>query len=137
MTAKRFELMSNDEVIIDNCSIADDGGKQTYWIVEYGQRIKVVELLNKLYEEKEQLKAQLKNIEDDFEISYTEKPGHFDKDKLYVKDTHTKIHLNNRNLFIEVYIPHVNEFFRFKYTITGKSLMREFIEDYNSKGDVE
>ena len=48
MTGKRFELMSDDEVIIDNCSIADDGGKQTYWTVEYGQRVKLVELLNEL-----------------------------------------------------------------------------------------
>ena len=63
MTAKRFELMSDDEVIIDNCSIADDGGKQTYWIVEYGQRVKVVELLNELHEENEQLKKELSDCQ--------------------------------------------------------------------------
>lgn len=63
MTAKRFELMFDDEVIIDNCSIADDGGKQIYWIVEYGQRVKVVELLNELHEENEYLRHQLISLD--------------------------------------------------------------------------
>ena len=54
MTAKRFRLL--DETIIDNKKVADDGGKQTYWIVEYGQRVKVVELLNGLHEENIQLR---------------------------------------------------------------------------------
>ena len=61
MTAKRFKLMSNDEVIIDNCSIADDGGKQTYWVISYGQRVKLVELLNELHEEKEYWKGNACN----------------------------------------------------------------------------
>ena len=54
MTEKRFVL--EDEVIIDNNSIADDGGKQLYWTVEYVQRQKLVDLMNTLAEENEQLK---------------------------------------------------------------------------------
>ena len=102
----------------------------------YGNKL-LSELLNKLSEENEQLKQQLKNIEDSFKFSCTENHTDFNKDKLIIKDTHTKIHLDNKNLFIEVYIPQFDEFYRFKYTITGKSLMREFIEDYNPKGDLE
>lgn len=56
MTEKRFVL--EDEVIIDNNSIADDGGKQLYWTVEYVQRQKLVDLLNTLVEENEQLKDE-------------------------------------------------------------------------------
>ena len=63
MTDKRFELMSDDEVIIDNCSIVDDGGKQTYWIVEYGQRVKVVELLNELHEENQSSKEFIEQLQ--------------------------------------------------------------------------
>lgn len=97
----------------------------------------IADLLNGLADENEQLKEQLKSIEDGFEFSCTENHTEFDKDKLIVKDTHTKIHLDGRYLFIEVYIPQIDEFYRFKYTITGKSLMREFIENYNPKGDLE
>lgn len=97
----------------------------------------VCEMLNDYADENEQLKEQLKSIEDDFELSYTEKLGHFNKDKLIVKDTHTKIYLDGRNLFIEVYIPQINEYYRFKYSVTGRNLMREFIENYNSNGDLE
>lgn len=57
MTAKRFILL--DETIVDNEEVADDGGKQIYWTVEYVQRVKLVELLNELAEENKQLKAQL------------------------------------------------------------------------------
>lgn len=59
MTAKRFELMANDEVIIDNCSIADDGSKQTYWAVEYVQRVKLVELLNELHSQNKRLEEKI------------------------------------------------------------------------------
>ena len=100
-------------------------------------RVDVVNLLNGLYEENKQLKQQLKSIKDGFEFSYTENHTEFDKDKLIVIDTHTKIHLNNRNLFIKVYIPQFDDFYHFKYTITGRSLMKEFIENYNSNGDLE
>ena len=62
MTVKRFTLL--DETIIDNEKVADDGGKEIYWIVEYVQRVKLVELLNELHEENEQLKTQLQNTSD-------------------------------------------------------------------------
>lgn len=44
MTEKRFELL--DETIFDNQKQAEDGGRVTYWIVEYQQRQELVELLN-------------------------------------------------------------------------------------------
>lgn len=52
---KRFIL--DDDVILDNNSIADDGGRNLYWVVEYVQRQKLVDLLNELAEEKEELKS--------------------------------------------------------------------------------
>jgi len=48
MTEKRFTLFDDGETIIDNESVADDGGKEIYWTVEYVQVVKLVELLNKL-----------------------------------------------------------------------------------------
>ena len=45
---KRFTLFDDGETIIDNESVADDGGKEIYWTVEYVQVVKLVELLNKL-----------------------------------------------------------------------------------------
>ena len=44
MTEKRFELL--DETIFDNQKQAEDGGRVTYWVVEYQQRQELVELLN-------------------------------------------------------------------------------------------
>lgn len=44
MNEKRFELL--DETIFDNQKQAEDGGRVTYWIVEYQQRQELVELLN-------------------------------------------------------------------------------------------
>ena len=44
MSEKRFELL--DETIFDNQKQAEDGGRVTYWIVEYQQRQELVELLN-------------------------------------------------------------------------------------------
>ena len=44
MTENRFELL--DETIFDNQKQAEDGGRVTYWIVEYQQRQELVELLN-------------------------------------------------------------------------------------------
>ena len=44
MSEKRFELL--DETIFDNQKQAEDGGRVTYWIVEYQQRQELVDLLN-------------------------------------------------------------------------------------------
>ena len=44
MNEKRFELL--DETIFDNQKQAEDGGRVTYWIVEYQQRQELVDLLN-------------------------------------------------------------------------------------------
>ena len=44
MNEKRFELL--DETIFDNQKQAEDGGRVTYWVVEYQQRQELVELLN-------------------------------------------------------------------------------------------
>ena len=60
MTEKRFVL--EDEVIIDNTSIADDGGRQLYWTVEYVQRQKLVDLMNTLAEENKQLKMGIDSL---------------------------------------------------------------------------
>ena len=80
-----------------------------------------------LKQENEELKKQLKSREDGFIFSCTKNYTEFDKDKLVVEDTHTKIRLDGKNLFIEVYIPQIDEFYRFKYTVTGKVLRRGFI----------
>ena len=44
MSEKRFELL--DETIFDNQKQAEDGGRVTYWVVEYQQRQELVDLLN-------------------------------------------------------------------------------------------
>ena len=54
MTEKRFTL--EYEAIVDNETLADDGGRQLYWTVEYIQLEKLVELLNSLNDENEQLR---------------------------------------------------------------------------------
>ena len=56
---KRFILFHDGETIIDNESIADDGGKEIYWTVEYIQLVKLVELMNELAEENKELKKEL------------------------------------------------------------------------------
>ena len=62
MNEKRFIL--EDEVIIDNDSVADDGGRELYWTFEYIQRQRLVELMNSLNDENEQLKQELQRIYD-------------------------------------------------------------------------
>ena len=57
---KRFIL--DDDVILDNNSIADDGGRNLYWVVEYVQRQKLVDLLNELHEENTRLRQCLNEI---------------------------------------------------------------------------
>jgi len=63
MSEKRFELL--DETIFDNQKQAEDGGRVTYWVVEYQQRQELVDLLNELNDESEQLKEQLQLIRKD------------------------------------------------------------------------
>ena len=63
MTEKRFTLFDDGETIFDNETFEEDGGRQSYWTVEYVQVVKLVELLNKLHEENEQLKQQIKELE--------------------------------------------------------------------------
>ena len=88
---------------------------------------------NRLEKENEQLKQQLQKIRDNFEVSITQNHVEFNKDKIYIKDMNTELRLNGENLFVEVYIPQIKEYYRFKYIVTGRDVMREFIKDYNLK----
>lgn len=93
----------------------------------------IVDLLNCLNDENEQLKQQLKSIEDSFKFSYTENHIEFNKDKLEVEDTHTELTLKDGKLYISVFIPQLNEYVKFFYLVTGRKMEREFI---NYNGDV-
>ena len=90
-------------------------------------------LLNELHEENNQLKQQLKSIEDSFKFSCTENHIEFNKDKLKIEDTHTEITLKDGKLYISVFIPQLNEYVKFFYLVTGRKMEREFI---NYDGDV-
>ena len=59
-------------------------------------------------------KQQLQKIQDSFELNVTQNYEEFNKDKLYIKDNNTKLCLDGANLFIEVYSPQINEYYRFK-----------------------
>lgn len=63
--AERFTLL--DETIFDNEKQAEDGGRVTYWVVEYGQRQRLVELLNEQQNTIEKQKRLIKS--QDAEIS--------------------------------------------------------------------
>ena len=93
----------------------------------------LVEEVNALYEENEELKQQIKSIEDSFKFSYTENHFEFNKDKLKVEDTHTELTLKDGKLCISVFIPQLNEHVKFFYLVTGRKMEREFI---NYDGDV-
>lgn len=80
-----------------------------------------------LEEENEQLKKELKSIEDSFKFSYTENHIEFNKDKLKVEDTHTELTLKDGKLYISVFIPQLNEYVKFFYWVTGRKMEREFI----------
>ena len=86
-----------------------------------------------LEEGNEQLKQQLKSIEDSFKFSCTENHIEFNKDKLKVEDAHTEITLKDGKLCISVFIPQLNEYVKFFYLVTGRKMEREFI---NYDGDV-
>ena len=87
----------------------------------------VVNILNELSDENEQLKQQLKNIEDSFKFSCTENHIEFNKDTLKVEDTHTELTLKDGKLCISVFIPQLNEYVKFFYLVTGRKMGREFI----------
>ena len=57
MSDERFELL--DETIFDNQKQAEDGGRVTYWVVEYQQRQELVELLNSQNREINTLKQRI------------------------------------------------------------------------------
>ena len=84
-------------------------------------------------EENNQLKQQLKSIEDNFKFSCTENHFEFNKDEIKVEDTHTEITLKDGKLCISVFIPQLNEYVKFFYLVTGRKMEREFI---NYDGDV-
>ena len=84
-------------------------------------------------EENEQLKQQLKSIEDSFKFSCTENHFEFNNDEIKVEDTHTEITLNNGKLSITVYKTQLNEDDKYLYWITERKMEREFI---NYDGDV-
>ena len=94
----------------------------------------LIDKVNALYEENEELKQQLKSIEDGFKFICTENHIEFNKDKLKVEDTHTEITLKDGKLYISVFIPQLNEYVKFFYLVTGRKMEREFI---NYDGDME
>lgn len=137
MTEKRFTI-EKSSIVEDGFFICDNTGKFSFPTTkDKSDLIMYVKHLNKLNNENEQLKQELQKIQDDFELNWTQNRVEFNKDKLYIKDTNTEICLDDRNLSIRVRIPSLNEYYLFKYIVTGRSLMREFVEKYSSKGDVE
>ena len=57
---QRFKL--ENEVFIDTKSTSEDGGKQTYWIIEYKQRKQLLNRINELANENEVLKTENKRM---------------------------------------------------------------------------
>ena len=160
MTEKRFKLKDYG---YDGWAVEDTTGEifENDYIEDMSDQ-QVVDTLNELHEENqslkfqlgecrnnklfsrrqlekenEQLKQELQEIQDGFELNWTQNRVEYNKDKLYIKDTNTEICLNGTNLSIRTHIPSLNEYYQFKYKVTGRSLMKEFIEKYNSKSDDE
>ena len=102
-------------------------------IVKVFNNERLEELLNELHEENEELKQQLEGIENCFKFSCTENRLEFDKDEIKIEDTHTELILKDGKMYISVFVPQINECFKFFYVVTGRRLMRKLIED----GDVE
>ena len=141
MIEKRFVCYFDD--ILKKWCVQNTNSLDMHYVANEQMGAEFAHLLN-LYQqtldnvEKEnwQLKKQLQKIQDSFEVSWTQNYIEFDKDKLYIKDNNIEIRLDDRNLFIEVYIPQTDEYYRFRYIVTGRSSeMREFIKNYNSSGD--
>ena len=86
MNEKRFELL--DETIFDNQKQAEDGGRVTYWVVEYQQRQELVELLNELNDENKKLRQERERW-----IEKTDKLEQY-LDSLFWGNTHICKHLD-------------------------------------------
>ena len=141
MIEKRFVCYFDD--ILKKWCVQNTDSLDMHYVADESMGEEFAHLLNlyqqtldKVEKENWQLKKQLQKIQDSFEVSWTQNYIEFDKDKLYIKDNNTEIRLDDRNLFIEVYIPQTDEYYRFRYIVTGRSSeMREFIKNYNSSGD--
>ena len=134
MTEKRFKLRLSK---LGNGMITDTQKKEDLYFDKEFLDVtlpKTNEWLNELAEENNQLKQQLKSIEDSFKFSCNENPVEFNKDEIKVEDTHTEITLNDGKLCISVFIPQLNEYVKFFYLVTVEEKWREFI---NYESDVE
>lgn len=133
MIAKRYTIKPQDDLfgVVDNYSadkVCVINGIRTEIEAKW-----LCKDMNTLNDENEQLKQQLKSIEDRFKFSCTENHIEFNKDKLKVEDTHTELTLKDGKLCISVFIPQLNEYVKFFYFVTGRKMEREFI---NYDGDV-
>lgn len=84
--------------------------------------------VNKSHKENKELIKELNRQNNVFEFNFTEDFTGFDKDELYINDTHTKIELKNGMMGVTVFIPHLKEFVKIKYRVTKQGLMREYLE---------
>ena len=83
---------------------------------------KITRELNRLHEENKELKKLLKKNDVDFR--WHQNYQEFDKDELYIKDNNTEIRLKNRNLFINIFVPDINEYFKINYVVVARKLAR-------------
>lgn len=130
--------LTHQEVVDLLNNLNDENEQLKNRIDDYNIAFKSLQdLTERKINENEQLKSELKTIQDTFEVSWTQNHIEFNKDELFIKDIHTRLHLKNNNLFIQVFIPSINEYYYFKYRVTGRSLMSEFIENYNPTEDLK
>lgn len=137
---EQIERLKDNFKVLDEvkCELADENEQLKrsvqYWYAEHKRIVNnYVDKIKEVEKENEQLKQQLKSIEDSFKFSCTENHIEFNKDKLKVEDTHTKLTLKDGKLCIYVFIPQLNEYVKFFYLVTGRKMEREFI---NYDGDV-
>lgn len=83
---------------------------------------------NKPHKENKELIKELNRQNNGFEFKFAENFTGFDKDELYINDTHTKIELKNGMMWITVFIPQLKEFVKIKYRVTKQELLREYLE---------
>ena len=109
MTKKRFQIWGQ--------TVKDTLGSipSTLWQNEEQQQ-KYCDEMNKLHEENVVLNRKL----EDFSFLIHENHLEFYKDSLYIKDAHTEIKLKDMEIIIKVYAPRLDDFFMFKYIVTGK-----------------
>lgn len=99
----------------------------------------IIKLLNeqekwieRLEKENSDLKVLVKDLAkkgeqiNDIRLDWNQDYREFNKDTLYIEDHNTKIKLKDGRLYIEVFIPKINEYFRFNYIVTGRKLEREY-----------